>query len=92
MDSAEEMKEVRMVPVSYIRGVFQSGSLHRAKLLFIKEEGGYQLIIETPQTQLLVSTRRDGGAPRVWRSVERAINFIKENFSSISEILLIYKE
>lgn len=91
MESAAEIKEVRMVPVSFIRGVFQSGSLHRAKLIFKNEEGGYQLIIETPQTQLLVA-RRDGDAPRVWRSVERAISFIKENFGSISEILLVYKE
>lgn len=88
MPEGQATKE-RLVPLSFIRGVFEQGSLPRAELIYDRKENNYRLKVDIGEQYLMVA-RRDGDVPRTWRGIERAVSFIRDNLGHIPEIVLIY--
>jgi hypothetical protein len=80
-------KRRKLVPLSHIRAIYEHGTLGRADLVFKK--GGYSLFLHT-ESDVLCVARRDGDQARSWRSVDRALSFIKLQFGIIETILLIH--
>ena len=83
----------RIVPMSFIRqgrnfGSYEMNSFARADLIFV-EEGGYKLRVFAGKENLVVGGSK-GGEPRTWRSVERALLFIKKHFGVVRMICLIH--
>ena len=77
----------KLVPLSYIKAIYEPGALARADLLF--EDGGYVLCLHT-ENDLLWVARRDGDKARNWRSIDRALGFVRLQFGHVETIILIH--
>lgn len=90
-NESEELDE-RIVPMSFIRqgrnfGSYEMNSFPRADLILV-EDGAYKLRVRAGKENLVLGGSK-GGEPRTWRSVERALLFIKKHFGIVRMICLI---
>lgn len=85
IDAAAE----KMVPCSFLRGIFETGTLPKADLIYGKAEGGYRLRVYVGEQTMIVS-RREGDEPRIWRDLNRAVSFIRDQFGVIRDLSLIH--
>jgi len=84
-NSDADGKPVRLAATAQIKIFYERGSFDRAALVLTNE--GYELCLHT-EKEILVVARRERDKPRRWQSVDRALNYIREHFGSLSLIYL----